>query len=64
MNVPDEYRGRVMGVWALMFAGATPLGNFQAGTLGQHVGLSETVVIGASICALTILWVWRKKSLR
>lgn len=63
-SVPDEYRGRVMGVWALMFAGATPLGNFQAGALGQHVGLSETVVIGASICALMAVWMWWRGNLR
>lgn len=63
-SVSDEYRGRVMGVWALMFAGTSPLGNFQAGTLGEHLGLTPTVLIGASVCVLTAAWVWWRGSLR
>ncbi|MCS6860807.1 MAG: MFS transporter [Abditibacteriales bacterium] len=63
-SVSDEYRGRVMGVWALMFAGTSPLGNFQAGTLGEHLGVTPTVLIGASVCALAAMWVWGRGSLR
>ena len=48
-SVPDHVRGRVMGVWALVFAGSAPLGSFQAGTLAQYLTAPVAVMIGAAI---------------
>ena len=50
--VPDEMRGRVMGVWALIFGGMIPFGSLEAGALAHYVGTSATLAIGACICAL------------
>ncbi len=50
--VPDEMRGRVMGIWALIFGGMTPFGSLEAGALAHYVGTSATLAIGACICAL------------
>lgn len=36
-SVPDHLRGRVMGIWAVVFGGMMPVGSLQAGTLSQKV---------------------------
>jgi MFS family permease len=50
--VPDEMRGRVMGIWALIFGGMIPFGSLEAGAVAHFVGTSATLAIGALICAL------------
>ena len=50
--VPDEMRGRVMGIWALIFGGMIPLGSLQAGLMADWIGTPATMAIGALICAL------------
>jgi predicted MFS family arabinose efflux permease len=60
-SVPDEMRGRIMGIWALLFGGMMPLGSLQAGTFSQYFGVLNTILIGASVCAaagiLTFLYI-------
>ena len=53
--VPDEMRGRVMGIWALIFGGMIPLGSLEAGLMADFVGTPATMAIGALICALAAL---------
>ena len=36
--VPDEMRGRVMGIWALIFGGMIPLGSLEAGPMADFLG--------------------------
>src|SRR5581483_11179798 len=36
-SVPDEMRGRVMGIWALIFGGMMPFGSLEAGVLAHVV---------------------------
>jgi MFS family permease len=50
--VPDEMRGRVMGIWTLIFGGMIPLGSLQAGLMADFLGTPATIAIGAFICAL------------
>ncbi|HXA08334.1 MAG TPA: MFS transporter [Chthoniobacterales bacterium] len=50
--VPDEMRGRVMGIWALIFGGMIPFGSLEAGALAHYIGTPATFGIGACICAL------------
>jgi MFS family permease len=50
--VPDEMRGRVMGIWALIFGGMIPFGALEAGAVAHYVGTSATLAVGAVICAL------------
>ena len=50
--VPDEMRGRVMGIWTLVFGGMIPLGSLQAGLIADLLGTPATIAIGALICAL------------
>ena len=50
--VPDEMRGRVMGIWTLVFGGMMPLGSLQAGFIADLLGTPATIAIGALVCAL------------
>jgi predicted MFS family arabinose efflux permease len=54
-GVPDEMRGRVMGIWALIFGGMMPFGSLEAGILAHGLGVSVTMIIGAGICALAAI---------
>ena len=53
--VPDEMRGRVMGIWTLVFGGMMPLGSLQAGLVADLLGTPATIAIGALVCALAAL---------
>src|SRR5205085_9781601 len=53
--VPDEMRGRVMGIWTLIFGGMIPLGSLQAGVMADYLGTPATMAIGALICALAAM---------
>jgi len=63
LSVSDEMRGRIMGVWALVFAGTTPISSFLAGALAQHFGAPFAVALGAGIMGLmaigAVLAAWR-----
>jgi predicted MFS family arabinose efflux permease len=53
--VPDEMRGRVMGIWTLVFGGMMPLGSLQAGFVADLLGTPATIAIGALVCALAAI---------
>jgi predicted MFS family arabinose efflux permease len=57
-SVSDEMRGRVMGIWTLVFGGTTPIGALEAGTVSHYLGVRWAVTIGAIICAAAALVVW------
>ena len=44
--VPDEYRGRVMSFYSIMFLGVAPAGSLLAGTLAQWTDAPPAVRIG------------------
>ena len=39
-SVPDEWRGRVIGLYSMAFAGTAPIGGLLAGWLADRVGLT------------------------
>jgi MFS family permease len=49
-NSPDHLRGRVMGLYSLVFQGFFPFGSFGMGVLARGVGVQTAVAIGATIC--------------
>ena len=51
--VPDEMRGRVMGVWSLVFGAMIPLGSLEAGAVAHWVGTPFALAFGAIICAVS-----------
>ena len=59
-SVPDEWRGRVIGVYSMAFAGTAPIGGLLAGWLAEHIGLTLMLTInGALIIAAGLLSRWR-----
>jgi MFS family permease len=54
ITVPDELRGRIMGLYALVFAGMTPIGSLIMGTVAEHWGVSRACAVGATIGLLLI----------
>lgn len=57
-SASDEMRGRVMGIWALIFGGMTPIGGLEAGFLSHYYGVRFTVATGAMVCALAAFGTW------
>jgi MFS family permease len=64
MNSTDEYRGRVMSVYSLVFAGVTPIGNlfsgYVAGSLGASYGFMLSGIITLFLVIVLILTFRRK----
>jgi MFS family permease len=63
LNTRDEYRGRVMSIYTLVFGGLTPVGNLYAGGItdrfGPRVGFAACGII--TILLYSLLFVRRKK---
>jgi len=47
--VPDNLRGRVMGVYTFTFFGFLPIGALLMGTLAQHLGEPEAILICSTV---------------
>jgi len=63
-NVSHAMRGRVLGIWALVFGGMMPVGGIESGFLSHAVGVPWTITVGALICAgagLVTWWAVRRK---
>lgn len=60
---PDHLRGRLMGIWALVFGGSLPIGSFWMGVIAQRVGSGHALQAGGLFCALgasTVYFLCRK----
>lgn len=62
VNSDPAVRGRVMGIYLLIFMGGTPFGSMLIGYLTEAVGVRQTIVIcGAiSLFACSIIWIFFK----
>jgi MFS family permease len=50
--VPDQLRGRMMSLYAMMFLGMTPFGSLLAGFLADHIGAPKTVALGGFVSCI------------
>jgi MFS family permease len=50
VNVPDEFRGRVMSLFMITFAGIVPFGNLISGTLAESWGVSAALFFCGLVC--------------
>lgn len=57
-DVPDALRGRVTGVFVLIFNGAIPIGALLAGVVAQRVGAPLTTMVSAVILLVFALVAW------
>src|SRR5213078_2358669 len=51
--VPDEMRGRVMGVWSLIFGAMIPLGSLEAGAVAHWFSTPFALALGGIVCAIS-----------
>lgn len=51
-HVPDELRGRVMGLYSLVFQGLSPFGSLTMGIVAHLIGVRGAVLIGGCICGI------------
>lgn len=59
-SVPDQWRGRVIGLYSMSFVGTSPLGGLFAGLLAERIGLTATLTLnGALIVAAGLIGRWR-----
>ena len=50
INVPDKFRGRVMSIFMITFAGIMPFGNLISGLLAQVLGVSTALFFCGMAC--------------
>ena len=59
-SVPDAWRGRVIGLYSMSFAGTAPIGALVTGSLAERIGLAATLTLnGALIVAAGLFARWR-----
>jgi MFS family permease len=59
-SVPDEWRGRVIDIYSMSFAGTAPLGGLLSGWMADRIGLTITLTLnGALIVAAGLVGRWR-----
>lgn len=57
LAVPDDRRGRVMALWAMMLSASAPLGHLVAGQAVASLGVSRVILgmsVGAGVAALAM----------
>lgn len=60
--VKQEFRGRVMSLYILMFLGMAPVGNFWIGYLTERIGIASAFQLNAVVVFLTgMLVFWKRK---
>ena len=60
---PDHLRGRLMGIWALVFGGGMPIGSFWMGLLAAHTSSGFSLQMGGLFCLLgasAVYWFFKK----
>ena len=63
VNSDPAVRGRVMGIYMLIFMGGTPFGSLLIGYLTETVGVRETIALcgGFSLLMCILLWIFFNK---
>jgi MFS family permease len=63
VNSDPAVRGRVMGIYMLIFMGGTPFGSLLIGYLTETVGVRETIALcgGFSLLMCVLIWVFFNK---
>jgi MFS family permease len=52
LAVPDHLRGRIMGIWMIVYSGSVPLGALWTGRVAQSWGVGFVMGLSAALCVL------------
>lgn len=55
LDVPDVLRGRVAGVWMIVFSGSVPMGALLTGRLAQWFGVEPVLLASGLLCGAVAL---------
>ena len=60
LNVPGEFRGRIMSMYTMIAMGMMPLGSMLLGTIADFIGVPVTLLMGGVGClvALAVINLW------
>ncbi|MBI5481483.1 MAG: MFS transporter [Deltaproteobacteria bacterium] len=56
-TVPEELRGRMMGMYSFVFLGLAPFGALQAGSVAHAFGAPVAILVGAVVCVVAVVLV-------
>jgi MFS family permease len=54
----DHLRGRIMGIWMIVYSGSVPFGALWTGRVAQTWGVSFVMAVSAALCVVVALAVW------
>jgi MFS family permease len=57
-NIPDALRGRVMGIYILIFLGLMPIGSLLAGIMAVQIGEPAVVVLSGAVLVAVAALTW------
>ena len=58
LTVAEEFRGRVMSLYTLMFVGTAPAGSFVLGAVAERFGAPVATMVSGVVCAIGATWVF------
>jgi MFS family permease len=58
LAAPDHLRGRIMGIWMIVYSGSVPFGALWTGRVAQSWGVSFVMGLSAALCVAVGLLVW------
>ena len=56
--VPDELRGRVMGIWGMVFGGSFPVGSWLLSRVADRTDTALAITLGGGACLVLCGLVW------
>jgi MFS family permease len=59
-SVPDAWRGRVIGLYSMAFAGTAPIGALVTGSLAERIGLTATLTLNGTLILAAGLFARRR----
>ncbi|HQT92452.1 MAG TPA: MFS transporter, partial [Candidatus Kryptobacter bacterium] len=54
MNSPMRLRGRIMGLYVVIFAGSTPIGALFTGFMADWIGTARTIFVEGLLCVIGV----------
>jgi MFS family permease len=64
VTIPDHLRGRIMGVWMVIFSGTVPLGALWTGRAASAWGVPRVMTASAVVCIVVGLLLLASGALR
>jgi predicted MFS family arabinose efflux permease len=60
ITTEDQYRGRVMSLYTLMFVGTAPIGALISGSIAQRFGAPVATTVSAAVLLCGAIWMMRR----